>query len=95
MPGKSKHGKGRRTQYKNKIRQSQPAVQNASAAASAAGAPAVTAPVMAKTVITPKAAASAPDTAARYPFFMSELKTIGVITAVILVILIVLSFIIQ
>jgi hypothetical protein len=105
MPGKSKHGKGKRPQNKNKARQpmSQPTVN-------AAG---TVAPMAATTASIPFASAARASRGAaakianakamvyngatkeQYPFFTSELKRIGIITAVILIILIVVSLVIK
>jgi hypothetical protein len=90
MPGKSKHGKGRRPQYKNKIRP-----QTVQTTQSVAGAPGTTAPVVVKTATAPRVPGYTPASAAEYPFFTSELKRIAVITVIILVILVVLALIIK
>jgi len=94
MPSKSRHGKGKRPQTRNRARQPQTAAVNQSAAT----APGASVPVPAKTVparAASKVVAYTPASAAEYPFFSSELKRITIITAVILVVLIVLALIIR
>jgi hypothetical protein len=99
MPGKSKHGKGRRAQYKNKARQPQTTgvVNSASTTPAAAvptpGKPA--APAMVKPAAPSKAIGYRPATTAEYPFFSSELKRITVLTLILLAVLIILAFIIK
>jgi hypothetical protein len=99
MPGKSKHGKGRRTQYKNRARQPQTAgtVNSALAtpAGTAQGAVKTAAPVMVRPAAPSKAPGYSPATKAEYPFFTSELKRITVLTAILLVILVAFNFIIK
>ena len=99
MPGKSKHGKGRRTQYKNKPRQPQTAGTVNSAAAATAGTVSAAvkpaAPAIVKPAAPSKAPGYSPATTAEYPFFGGELKRIAILTAVLLVVLIVLGIIIK
>jgi hypothetical protein len=98
MPGKSKHGKGRRTQFKNKARQPQTAGTVNSASSNAAAAPTsvkTAATVIVKPAPPSKAPGYKPATTAEYPFFSSELKRIMVLTLILLVVLIILAFIIK
>ncbi len=91
MSGKSKHKKGRRPQYRNRVRQQPAASQPVQAAAAA---PNTTAPAAVKSAPATKAApVSTRATTAQYPYFTSELKRIGIISAIIIVILIVLAII--
>jgi hypothetical protein len=108
MPGKSKHGKGKRPQNRNRVR---PPVSPAAASATgnSTTAPAAVAPAAA--VNTASAPARAPKvtgakvsvknmvyagaTREQYPFFTSELKVIGILTAIILVVLVVLGLVIK
>ena len=100
MPAKSKRGKGKRPQNRNRARQPiTPSAAGtggttATAAVNTAGAPArapksPAAKPMAKNLVYSGA------TAEQYPFFTSELKRISIITVIILVILIVLSLVIK
>ena len=91
MP-KSRHGKSRRPQYRNKPRQPQTA--QAGAATNASTAPAATTSAAPKAT-TAKTIAYTAATTAQYPFFTSELKRIGIITAIILIVLIALAFILR
>src|SRR4030042_5181410 len=93
MPGKSRHGKGKRPhKKKSKIRQHQPvAAQPAQSAAIAPGAAVTTG---AKSIPVTRAPAASPAaTTTQYPFFVSELKRIGIITGIIIVVLIILVII--
>jgi len=104
MPAKSKRGKGKRPQNRNRARQpiAPSAVDAAGTAAPAAASPAVN--ISSVPTRSPKSAAAKANaktlvysgaTAEQYPFFISELKRIGVLTAVILVVLIVLSLVLN
>jgi hypothetical protein len=94
MPAKSRHGKGKRPQNRNRARQPQTAQVNKSAGT--APATSVTTPVKAVPVrAATKVVAYTPAAASEYPYFSSELKRITVITAVILVVLVVLALIIR
>jgi len=98
MPGKSKHGKGRRAQFRNKPRQPQAAAPvAASPAAPAMPASAVKpeAKPVAKPVTTAKTQAAKVAAAAEYPYIGSELKKIAIITGIIVVAIIVLTFILK
>jgi hypothetical protein len=103
MPGKSKHGKGKRPQNRNRVRQ--PAGAAASSAASGNITPAA-APAAAVHTAPPRPKATGAKVSAKnmvyvgaskeqYPFFTSELKGIGIITAIILVVLVVLGIVIK
>jgi hypothetical protein len=99
MPGKSKRGKGKRPQYRNKARQPiAPSAANAAATA-ASPAPAATstasAPARALRGAAAKTLVYSGATVEQYPFFTSELKRIGVITGIIVVVLIILSLVIR
>jgi hypothetical protein len=99
MPAKSRHGKGKRPQTRNRAAKPQTAGVNQAAAT----APAASVPAPAKAVATKavpaksatKVVAYTPASTTEYPFFSSELKRITVITGVIVVILVVLAFIIR
>jgi hypothetical protein len=94
MPAKSRHGKGKRPQNRNRARQP----QTAQTVQSAATAPAAAVPAPVKAVpprSTAKVVAYTPASTADYPFFSSELKRITITTAVIVVVLVVLAFIIR
>jgi hypothetical protein len=94
MPGKSKHGKGRRNQYRSKPAQPKAAVTAASSnTAPAAQAALPASPAMVKPVAPPKTNIYKPATTAEYPYFSSELKRILILTAAIVVVLIVLAII--
>jgi hypothetical protein len=98
MPGKSKHGKGRRNQYRSTPRQPQTAAAVTNNATAQAGAPAaVAAPKSAPGLVKPAAPSKSliykPATTAEYPYFSSELKRIIILTAAVVVVLIVLAFI--
>jgi hypothetical protein len=104
MPGKSKHGKGKRPQYRNRARQpvnpsSVNATGSVASAPATAGAVNVSAPAKSpKTAagkINAKTLVYSGATAEQYPFFISELKRIGVLTGVILIILVILGLIIR
>lgn len=89
MPGKSRHGKGKHPHHsrKSKAIKRQAGIslqQQATAVAPEPAAPARTTPA-------PEAAASAAVTAPRYPYVTGELKRIGILAGIIIVILIVLS----
>ena len=93
MPGKSRHGKGKHYSRKSKTMMRQetaPAVSPASATAPEAHramTPVISAPA-------PRAAVSiAKATGNPYPFIASELRRIGILAGVIIVILVVLSII--
>ena len=106
MPGKSKHGKGRRNQFKGKPRQPQTTAPAAAAVTSnatapagapvgvqaAAGAPKAAAGLV-KPAAPPKSLVYKPATTAEYPYFSSELKRIIILTAAIVIVLIVLAII--
>jgi hypothetical protein len=108
MPGKSKHGKGKRPQNRNRVRKSvSPAAANTAGtmAATATGTP-TGAPAAAGVNTASAPARSSKGTAAKtlvyngatkeqYPFFTSELRRIAVITGAILIILVVLSLVIN
>jgi hypothetical protein len=104
MPGKSKHSKGKRPQNRARARQPiSPSAANTTGAPSgvpaAAGVSTASAPARAPKSAAGKAMAKtmvySGATAEQYPFFTSELKRIGVITGIILVVLIVLSLILR
>lgn len=89
MPKKSRHGKGRRPQYRNNIRQQQGASQAIQNAVAAPGTPA---PAAAKIPAPSKGqSGSTAATAAQYPYFTSELKKIGIISGIIIIILVILA----
>jgi hypothetical protein len=103
MPGKSKRGKGKRPQNRNRVRQP---ISPSSATTTGTTAPVAAAAVNNASVPSrvPKGAAAKVmaknmvyngATAEQYPFFTSELKRIAVITGVILVILIILALVIR
>ena len=107
MPGKSKKGKGKRPQNRNRVRQpvaasaaNTPGTQSGAPAGTAAPvAPAAvniaSAPTRAPKGAAAKAAAYNGAMAEQYPYITSELKRIAVITAIMLVILIVLALVIR
>jgi hypothetical protein len=100
MPGKSKHGKGRRTQYKNRARQPQTAgTVNSAPAAPAAAVPAGVNQEAAATVkpvaTVTKAQGYKPGTVAEVPFLVRDLKKIGLLTLIAVVIIVILAFIIK
>jgi hypothetical protein len=92
MPGKSRHGKGKRYHYskKGKSLQRQATGTAPAAAVNASEVPTQSAPAALKPM--PKAAA-APLRAAEnpYPYITSELRRIAILAGIIIVILIVLS----
>jgi hypothetical protein len=95
MPAKSRHGKGKRSQNKNRARQPQTAqaVQTANAPAAVGAAPVKTpSPVKSSGS---KVVSYTPASTSEYPFFTSELKRITVITGIIVVVLVILAFIIR
>jgi hypothetical protein len=95
MPGKSKHAKGKRYQQIKKVNNVQR--QNtaaASAPAAAAAAPKATAPVQMKQAGKP-AGATANAIANQYAYIPGDLRHIGILTGIIVVILIVLYFILH
>ncbi len=93
MPGKSRHGKGKHYSKKSRAMMRQgtaPAVSSASAAAqesTRAAAPVVSAPAPRASVVTAKAIGNP------YPFIASELRRIGLLAGIIIVILVVLSIV--
>ena len=99
MPGKSKHGKGRRTQYKNRARQPQKAATvNTASTAPAAAVPAAVSPIApaaVKVATVTRAQGYKPGAVAEVPFLISDLKRIALLTLVAVVILVVLVFIIK
>jgi hypothetical protein len=102
MPGKSRHGKGKHPHYskKGKIRQHQASSGTPQPAGvslpqqATANVPKPAAPISASPV--PRAA-TRPEAAtiAHYPDIVSELKRIGILTGIIIVILIVLSIVLS
>ncbi len=92
MPGKSKHGKGKRYQINRKAT---PPRQNAAAAPAAAKAiaPQVVAPVRAAPA--GKAAAAQAIPADLYAHVPGDLRRIGVLSVLIMVILIILYFVLR
>ena len=89
MSGKSRR---RRPKLKNKARRQQAPVQPVRAAATSPGNAAPAAPV-ANTPAAKIKPVSAGASKAQYPFFTSELKRIGIISGIIIVVLIVLTVI--
>ena len=97
MPGKSKHGKGRRNQFR-KPRQAQATAPAASSSATTAMSAASVQPE-AKPVNKPVSQAK-PQTgkvaaAAEYPYISGELKKIAIITGIIVVIMVILTFVLK
>ena len=91
MPGKSRHGKGKHYSKKSKTMMRQgtaPAVSSASAAAPEATRPAAPAAPAPRAAIATSRVIGNP-----YPFIASELRRIGVLAGIIIVILVVLSII--
>jgi len=91
MPGKSRHGKGKHPHHSKKskaIQRRQAGViqQQPDSATAAPAAPVQPAPV-------PTAAATPKVRTAQYPYITSELRRIGILAGIILVILIVLSIV--
>jgi len=91
MPGKSRHGKGKHYSKKSRAMMRQgtaPAVSSARAQESTrAAAPVVSAPAPRASVVTAKAIGNP------YPFIASELRRIGLLAGIIIVILVVLSIV--
>ena len=90
MPGKSRHGRGKHYSRKSKIMMRQgtaPPVSQASATAPEATRPAAPA------APAPRAAVAGKATVTTYPFIASELRRIGVLAGIIIVILVVLSIV--
>ena len=92
MPGKSRHGKGKHHQHSKKIRArhhvpmvSQPAV---------AGTPQPAATISAPPPSRAPTAATIPR-AIQHPYITAELRNIGILTGIILVILIVLALVLS
>ncbi len=100
MPGKRKHGKSKRPYYSKKSKTIQRQGVVASQPQTAAAAP-LAPPVAATSAVKPVAAAAkavavpARATAAQYQYFIGELKRIGILAGIILVVLIVLSVILS
>ena len=99
MPGKSKHGKGRRSQFRNKPRQAQSAAPVTASSPASQTMPAAAVQPAAKPVSKPvsqvKTQAGKVAAAAEYPFISTELKKIAIITGIIVVIIIVLTFVLK
>jgi hypothetical protein len=99
MPGKSRHGKGKRYQYNKKRnipRQDGIAAPTATTAVAAAATPKPAAAIPAAPAKKAAAAsASAAAIANQYTYIPSDLKRIGILTGIIIVILFVLYFIIK
>ncbi|MBN1161476.1 MAG: hypothetical protein JXA17_05995 [Dehalococcoidales bacterium] len=96
MPAKSKHGRGKhhRGKKKSKFRQARPAAslpQETSENITRADAP-VSAPPAAKAHVSKKAAASA-ALPLHYEFISGDLKRIGILTGIVVVLLIVAYYI--
>jgi hypothetical protein len=99
MPGKAKRSRGKHPpskKAKTRVRQGAPATAAPDAMTAAKVAPAAPperAPAAARTT----AARPAPVTAGarRYPYFVPELKRIGILTVVIVIILVVLSLVLS
>ncbi len=92
MPGKSRHGKGKHPHHSKKSKAIRRQTTMPSQQQATAVAPEPTAPVKAPPA--PKAAAaSAAVTAPRYPYVVGELKRIGILAGIIIVVLIVLSIV--
>ena len=93
MPGKSRHGKGKHPHYskKSKIRQRQAGAGLPQQAI--ASVPKTTAPISPQT--TPKTAPPATTSTVQYPNIINELKRIGILTGIIIIILIILSIVLS
>jgi len=90
MPGKSRHGKGKHPHHIKKIKTRQHHDAMVSPRPAAAG---TTQPAMAKSMPSPagRPASAAKLKAASYPYITTELRNIGILFVIILVVLIVLA----
>jgi len=93
MPGKSRHGKRKHLPQdkKRKGKRSSPGVVASQQAEIQIDKPAAPAQVMAPSVSTPVPV----PTAARYPYIITELRRIGILAGIMLVILIVLALVLS
>jgi hypothetical protein len=90
MPGKSRHSKGKHPHHLKKIKSRQHQGTTVSPQPAVAG---TIQPAMAKGITAPASMPATPAKlrAASYPYITSELRNIGILTVIILVILIVLA----
>ena len=98
MPGKSKHGRGKHPQHsrKNKIRQQQAMGTDVPQQVAAGVAQPAAAPVRPGVAPKPKAASAATTTVTVDPtYIVSELKRIGILTGILIIILIILSLVLK
>jgi hypothetical protein len=98
MPGKSRHGKGKHHHQSKKSkalrRQGTAAATPAATGTTAAAPPAAAPPV--KVTPSPKAAGTpAKPAVIEYPYAIDELKRIGILAGIAIVILFILSFIVS
>lgn len=97
MPGKSKHGKGKHPHYKkSKLRQRQAVSGLQQPAAQDVAKPTVPAAASVSPVPkAPKAAHSAVSATIQRSYSLAEIKRIGILTGIIIVILIILYFVLH